>query len=216
MTDGERSRGGERRVNDAGIQVVWARGFRFPVYGDSGRRSAPGGGAGGRRASGRPVGLGGGLRDGVRGARAGAGRVRLGLLGGADLRSLRGVCVRSGRGQHGGGLGRSVCHRLCRAAVGAVRVPFARRRFGLHRSGVGLQRPGGRGGAEPGLGGAAPDPAGPCGRGFRPRRCGRPVRSAVRVRRYGGGSRHAVGGRQAIWTVRRPKRYGLPVRPVRR
>ena len=59
----------------------------------------------GRRASGRPVGLGGGLRDGVRGARAGAGRVRLGLLGGADLRSLRGVCVRSGRGQHGGGGG---------------------------------------------------------------------------------------------------------------
>ena len=76
------------------------------------------------------------------------------------------------------GLGRSVCHRLCRAAVGAVRVPFARRRFGLHRSGVGLQRPGGRGGAEPGLGGAAPDPAGPGGRGFRSRRCGRPVRSA--------------------------------------
>ena len=43
MTDGKLLSWGERRVNDAGIEVVWARGFRFPVYGDSGRRSAPGG-----------------------------------------------------------------------------------------------------------------------------------------------------------------------------
>ena len=105
-------------------------------------------------------------------------RVRLGLLGGADVRPLRGVCGRTGRRQHGGGLGRSVCLRLCRAADGAGRVPFTRRRFGVRRSGVGLQRPGGRGRAESGPGGSASDPAGAGGRGFRPWRCGRSVRSA--------------------------------------
>ena len=62
--------------------------------------------------------------------------------------------------------------------AGAVRVPFPGWRFGLHRSGVGLQRAGGRGGAEPGPGGPASDPAGPGGRGFRPWWSGRSVRSA--------------------------------------
>lgn len=41
-------------------------------------------------------------------------------------------------------MGRSVCLYRCRAADGAVRVPFAARRFGVHRAGVGLQRSGAR------------------------------------------------------------------------
>ena len=53
---------------------------------------------------GRPVRLGGGLRDGRRRASGGAGGVRLGLLGGSDVRAMRGLRGRSGRQQHAGGL----------------------------------------------------------------------------------------------------------------
>ena len=67
-------------------------------------------------------------------------RVRRGMLGGADVRPVRSVCDRPGRRQHRGRVGRSVCLCRRRPAGGAGRVPFAGRRIGLHRAGVGLQR----------------------------------------------------------------------------
>ena len=193
---------GERRVNDSGIQVVGAGGFRFPMYGDAGRRSGACGGAGCGRSAGRPVGLGCGLRDGGGGAGAGAGRVRLGLLGGADVRSLRGVCGRSGRGQHGGGVGRSGCVGVCGAGGGAVRVPFTGWRVWLHRAGVGLQRFGCRGASEPGPCGSASDPAGSGGRGVQSGWCGRSVRSPD------------AGGDTAVAIVAWCAVDGVPGRPV--
>ena len=60
-----------------------------------------------------------------------------------------------------------------------------RRRFGLYGPGVGLQRPGGRGGAGSEPARAATDPAGPSGGGLRPWRCvdglfGPRTRAAIR------------------------------------
>ena len=93
--------------------------------------------------------------------------LRLGVFGGADVQSVRRVCGESGREQHGGGLGGIVRLGGRCAPSGADRVPFAWR-LGLHRPGVGLQRPGGRGGAAPRRCGAASGPGGRRGRGVRP------------------------------------------------
>ena len=119
-----------------------------------------------------------------------------GLPQSKDWTAVRGVCGRSGCRQHGGGVGRSVFLRLCRAAGGAGRMPFAWRRCRVRGADLGLQRPGGRGGAEPGPGRAASDTAGAGSRGFRARRSGWAVRG--RGRRYGSGSRRAAFGRPAI------------------
>ena len=115
------------------------------------------------------------------------------VFGGADVCPVRGVCGGSGCRQHGGGVGRSVYLRRSRPAGGAVRVPFAGRRFGVHRAGMGLQRPGGRGGAESRPGGPASDPAASSGRRLRSRWGGRPVRSAD----AGGDTAVAVVARRA-------------------
>ena len=149
------------------------------------------------------MGLGGGLRDGG----GGAGSGRFGLLGGSDVRAVRGVCGGPGRGQHGGGVGGIV--RLCGrgSAGGAVRVqlagavrgawcgfgaatvPWSRRAWASTDRRVGRFR-----------------------RACRPvastRRCGRDVRSADAV----GDPELAdiAGGRalRATWTARRCRRCG--------
>ena len=72
--------------------------------------------------------------------------------------------------------------------------PRPRRGIGRCPSAARAQRSGGRGGSEPGRGGSASDPAGTGGRGFRPRRCGRSVRSAD----AGGDTAVAVVSRWAV------------------
>ena len=99
------------------------------------------GGAGDRRASGRAVRVGGGLRERVDGACGGVGGVRRGVHGGVDVRTVRGVCGGPGRRQHGGGLGAIVRLGVRGATGGVVGMQGSRRWVGLHRAGVGLQCP---------------------------------------------------------------------------
>ena len=123
---------------------------------------------------GDPVWLGGGLRDGGRRSGERVGGVRHGLLGGADVPTLRGLRGGSGRGQHGSGLG-GIVWLVGRGSTGGALGMQLAWRHGLPRSGVGLQRAGGRGGSGPRPGGASADSAGSSGGGLRPWRCGRLV-----------------------------------------
>ena len=127
-----------------------------------------------------------------------------GLLGRADVRPVRGLRGRPGREQHGGGLGRIVQTR--RPVPGRRRwrnaVPAAAAR-GVHRPGVGLQRPGGRRGTESEPGHAASDPIGPAVGRLRPRRGRRSLRSAD----AGGDPELAVVARDTVDRISgRPRR----------
>ena len=125
--------------------------------------AAVGGDAGDRREPGRPVGLSGGLRDGRGGTAACAVGVRSGLLGGADVRALRGVCGGPGFGQHGGVVGGIVWARGRGAAASSVGVRLSRPSFELSRSGMEVQRPrprGASGGSNGTLRAAGFDPGG--------------------------------------------------------
>ena len=111
------------------------------------------------------------------GATARAVGVRLGVLGGADVRALRGLRGGPGGGQLGDRVG-GVVRLVGRGpGTGSVGVRLAGR-FGVHGSGVGLQRPGGRGRAGSGPCGASPGSGGPASRRLRPWRSGRDVRAA--------------------------------------
>ena len=166
------------------------------------------------RAARRPVRLGGRLRD--RGGRAGGGvaRVRRAVFGGADVRPVRGVCGRPGREQHGDRLGGIVCVGGRCAAGGVVGVLLARR-VGVHGPGLGLQWPGGRGGA-----GSAPGPHGarsswPCSRQASILAVRTVCSVRGRGRRFGTGSRRAGRGRQGIGTARRSRRCTVGANPGR-
>ena len=104
--------------------------------------------------------------------------VRRGVLRGADVRALRGVCGRSGHGQYDRGLGRGVQLGVKRPASGAVAVQRSGRRVGVHRAGLGLQRPRGGRGAGPGPGVTARDSTEVSRGRLRPGRCGRDVQPA--------------------------------------
>ena len=108
------------------------------AYGGVGRGADASACTGDRRAAGRPVRLGGRLRD-LRGCTGGGvGRVRRGVFGGADVRPVPGVCGRPGREQHGGGLGGIVRFGRQRAA-GSVIGGLLARRVGVHGPGLGLR-----------------------------------------------------------------------------
>ena len=141
---------------------------RVPVGGGPG--ADPGGSVGDRRAPGRPVWLDGGLRDGGVGPGGGAAGMRRGVLGGSDVRPVRGVCGGPGCGQHGGWVGGVVLVVGRGPTGGGWGVQFAGRGFGLHRPGVGVQRPGGGGRAGPRPGGTSGGPGGSSGGGLRSRR----------------------------------------------
>ena len=169
---------GVRRNSDEDHCRFGSRLLRVGVDGVVRRRPTPGGGAGDRRAPGRPVWLGRGLRDGIGCAARRAAGVRRGLFRGADVRALRGLCRGPGRRQHGGGLGRVVRLGVRGASGGAVGMQRPRRRFRLCRSGVGLQRSGCRGRSGSGPRRASSDSVGPAVCRLRPPWSGRLVRSS--------------------------------------
>ena len=177
------------------------------------RRGADSSGCtGDRRAAGRSVRLGCRLRDHRGCAGGGDARVRRAVFGGADVRPLRGVRGGSGRRQHGGGLGGVVRFGGHGAAGGAVGVRLARW-LGLHGPGVGLQRPGGRGGAGSEPARPAADSAGPAVGRLRPWGSGRCVRSAD-----AGGDSELCSRREAYvrpgtWMDRRSRRCAAGAAP---